>query len=338
MYMTDTVGDGPWRPLEDRFGRKHTYLRVSLTDRCNFRCVYCMPAEGVDLQPKHELLSLEEIVRLVSVFARLGVDKVRLTGGEPTVRKGLTELMASIKAVPGIDRLLMTTNGATLAQKALEYREAGLDGLNVSIDSLQPGRFAEITRVGDLERVLAGLSAARSAGFDSLKINVVVIGGVNEDEVTDFVAYAVENHAHVRFIEFMPFLGNGWDRNHVVGYHDMLRAIGDKFELEPKDVEASAVAKEFTVKGSQATIGFVTSVTDDFCGTCNRVRLTSDGRIKTCLFLNAGTSLRDLMRSGASDEDLAEAAHTAIRTKWAGHPSMERWMSLDDQAMVQIGG
>lgn len=327
-----------WKPLEDRFGRRHTYLRVSLTDRCNFRCVYCMPAEGVDVKPKDEILSLEEIERIVKVFAKLGVNKVRLTGGEPTVRKGLEQLIASIKAVDGIDHVLMTTNGSTLATHATVYREAGLDGLNISVDSLNPEKFSEITRGAELARVLAGIDAAVSAGYPSLKINVVAMKGVNEDELCDFVQFAVDKNIHVRFIEFMPFAGNGWDKGEVLPFKQMLESIRSEFELAPIETEKSAVAKEFRVGSTGASIGFVTSVTDDFCGGCNRIRLTAEGRIKTCLFLLAGTSLRDMVRAGSDDEELAAAMHTALKTKWAGHPPMDRWIPHDDKAMVQIGG
>lgn len=334
------MGEVPdvWSPLDDKFGRRHTYLRVSLTDRCNFRCVYCMPAEGVDVKPKDEILTIEEIVRLVEVFARLGVNKVRLTGGEPTVRKGLEELIVAIKAVPGIETLLMTTNGSTLSTHALRYRQAGLDGLNISVDSLKPERFSEITRGADVTKVMDGIHAALEAGYRSVKINVVAMKGVNEDELCDFVQFAVDNAVHVRFIEFMPFAGNGWNKAEVLTYSDMLQMVKGRFELDPVECEKSAVAKEFTVKGTPASIGFVTSVTDDFCGGCNRIRLTAEGRIKTCLFLLAGTSLRDMVRAGASDEELAQAIHEALKTKWAGHPPMDRWIAHDDKAMVQIGG
>ncbi|MBS1721927.1 MAG: GTP 3',8-cyclase MoaA [Armatimonadetes bacterium] len=327
-----------WRPLEDKFGRRHTYLRVSLTDRCNFRCVYCMPTVEMEWIPRSEVLTLEEVVRLVKVFARLGIDKVRLTGGEPTVRKGLTDLIRDIKGVPGIKSLHMTTNGSTLAARAGEYRGAGLDGLNVSMDSLRPERFSEITRGAKIEPVLEGLAAARQAGFETLKVNVVVINGVNDDEIIDFVDYAAATQSHVRFIEFMPFLGNGWNRDHVLPYAEMKRRIAERRDLLPIETEPSAVAKEFAIGDSGGTVGFVTSVTDDFCRTCNRVRLTAEGRLKTCLFLAAKESLRDAMRAGASDEDLAESIHVGLQGKWAGHPSMEKWIGSDDKAMVQIGG
>lgn len=322
----------------DKFERHHTYLRVSLTDRCNFRCVYCMPAEGIEVKPKDEILTLEEISHLVSVFARLGVNKVRLTGGEPTVRKGLEDLIKSVSDTEGIDSVLMTTNGSTLATHAGRYRDAGLSGLNISIDSLKSEKFSEITRGADMDRVLSGIDAAIQAGYPSIKINVVAIKGLNDDELVDFVQFGIDRNVHVRFIEFMPFAGNGWAKGGVFTYNDMLAKIREKFELTPLETDKSAVAKEFRVGSGSTSIGFVTSVTQDFCGGCNRIRLTAEGRIKTCLFLLAGTSLRDLIRSGATDEELAEACHAALQTKWAGHPSMDRWVGHDDKAMVQIGG
>lgn len=336
--MDMVLAHAPWSPLVDKFGRQHTYLRVSLTDRCNFRCQYCMPAEGVVCKDKSEIMSLEEIVRLSSIFVRLGVTKIRLTGGEPTVRKGLTELARDLRALPGVERLLMTTNGYTLAGQAQAYRDAGIDGLNVSLDSLRSGRFAEITRGAELARVLAGLEAGLAAGFQSVKVNVVAMHGVNDDELCDFVEFGQKLGIHVRFIEFMPFLGNDWSKGRVFTYQQMLDRISEKFELIPLEVEKSAVAKEFRVKGSETTIGFVTSVTHDFCGGCNRLRLTADGKIKTCLFLTAGRSLLQMLREGASDLDIAEAIRFALSQKWAGHPPMERLLGKDNLAMVQIGG
>lgn len=327
-----------WEPLVDKFGRKHTYLRVSLTDRCNFRCQYCMPAEGVECKSKHEIMTLEEVVRLSSLFTRLGVTKIRLTGGEPTVRKGLSELAREIKALPGLQTLLMTTNGYTLHSHADEYRAAGIDGLNVSLDSLKPDRFAEITRGAELSRVLLGLDAAIQAGFSSIKVNVVAMDGVNGDELCDFVEFGLQKGVHVRFIEFMPFLGNDWSKGRVLTYAQMRTLIEGRYALKPIDMEKSAVAKEFQVDGSGSTIGFVTSVTDDFCGGCNRLRLTADGKIKTCLFLQAGESLMQMFRDGCTDLEVAAAIRNALAAKWAGHPPMERLLGKDNLAMVQIGG
>lgn len=324
-------------PLVDRFGRKHTYLRVSLTDRCNFRCVYCMPEHGVEWKPRAEILTLEEIERLVRLFAQLGITKVRLTGGEPTVRRGFLGLVESIAAIPGIDRVLLTTNGTRLAEYAPKMASAGMKGLNISLDSLRRERFQEITRRDALDEVLAGIEASIKAGLET-KINVVVIPGVNDDEILDFVEFASKRPIQVRFIEFMPFLGNEWKPDKVFGYREMLDVIETKFAVEPISRTASDVAKEFRISAGLGTLGFITSMTESFCSDCNRIRLTADGHFKTCLFLPERTSLRDLMRVGADDEQLARVIHADLQTKWAGHPPMHEWRQLDHLTMVQIGG
>ena len=326
-----------WTPLADSFGRKHDYLRISLTDRCNFRCQYCMPEGEIDWKPKSELLTFEEICRLATVFARLGVRKVRLTGGEPTLRKGLVALIRELWQILPDGELLMTTNGMTLARQSSDLRAAGLSGVNVSMDSLRRERFLEITRRDSIEEVLAGVNAALKSGLKT-KVNVVVLPGLNEDELCDFVEYFSDRSVEVRFIEFMPFLGNLWEPKKVFGYREMLAALEKRFTLVPRATGRGAVAKEFSVLGSQATVGFITSMTESFCSDCNRIRLTSDGKLKTCLFLPPQTSLRDLMRGGATDDELAISIRCDLSEKWAGHPPMHKWKQLDSLSMVQIGG
>lgn len=321
-------------PLTDRFGRIHDYLRISLTDRCNFRCVYCMPEEGIPWMERAEILSLEEILQLGDLFARLGVRKFRLTGGEPTVRKGY---LGVVEALAKLGQTYLTTNGTTLADHAKSLKEAGIAGINVSLDSLRRDRFEAITRRDALNDVLAGIDAALTSGIP-LKVNVVAMPGVNDDELVDFVDWAKDRPLEVRFIEFMPFLGNGWKSDKVLGYAEMRRIIEERFELEALPGAPSDVAKEFTIGGYRGTVGFVTSVTESFCGGCSRIRLTSDGRFKTCLFLPPQTSLRDLMRSGASEETLVEAIRSDLNTKWAAHPPMQNWKQRDTLSMVQIGG
>ena len=313
-----------WRPLIDSHGRRHDYLRISLTDRCNFRCLYCMPAEGVEWRDRAEILSLEEIERLAKVFVRLGVRKIRLTGGEPTVRRGFMDLLLALhKAHPSIKSFL-TTNGSSLREFAEPLREAGLSGINISLDSLRRDRFAEITRRDVLPQVVEGIKSTIAAGI-STKINVVVMPGVNDDELGDFVEFVRDRDAQVRFIEFMPFAGNLWKPERVFGYADMRRVLDADFNLQPIIGHPSDVAKEFSISGFKGTIGFVTSVTDSFCSGCNRIRLTADGHVKTCLFLPQRTSLRDLMRAGASDSEIATAIRADLDTKWAGHPPMDNW-------------
>lgn len=325
-------------PLVDRFGRRHNYLRISVTDRCNFRCAYCMPNEEMEWSPKEDILTFEEILRLSQIFVSLGVDKIRLTGGEPTIRRGLTELVAGLGALDGVKDLLLTTNGASLATMASDLRTAGLTGVNISLDTLKADRFLAVTKRDRLKHVLDGIDAAFSAGIPKVKINVVAMAGVNEDELVDFVDRFRDRDMEVRFIEFMPFLANDWNRNKLLPYAEMRRIIESSFELEPMETEVSAVAKEFRVKGAKVRVGFITSMTEDFCGGCNRLRLNADGSIKVCLFAPSGVSLRDAIRNGASDDDVAEMIRTALFGKWAGHPPMDRLIAVNDRPMIAIGG
>lgn len=320
-------------PLIDAHGRTHDYLRVSLTDRCNFRCLYCMPDEGVEWKPKDEIMSLEEIEQIIRLFVRLGVKKVRLTGGEPSVRKRYIDLIARL--TPHVP-VYLTTNGSTLVEHAQHLAEAGLSGVNISLDSLSAERFHKITRRDELDRVLGGIEQAVSAGLNP-KINVVVMRGMNEDEVAGFVRHFADQPVQVRFIEFMPFLGNQWRPDIVVPYAEMRDLLGE-FDLQPLPGQATDVAKDFTIPGHQATVGFVTSVTESFCGGCNRLRVTAEGQFKTCLFLPPRTSLRDAMRSGMPEEELVGLIRADLNTKWAAHPPMRTWQQRDILSMVQIGG
>lgn len=324
--------------LQDRFHRVHNYLRISVTDRCNFRCGYCMPPEGLDWHPRDDILTFEEIERLARLFAQLGVDKIRLTGGEPTVRKGLEDLIERIALVPGIDTVLMTTNGSSLASNADRYRRAGLTGLNISLDSLRRDRFEAITLRDELERVLNGIDAALNAGFDSIKVNVVVMAGVNDDELLDFVEFARDRPLNVRFIEFMPFEGNGWRSASVFTYRSMRRIIDERYELKPIETQKTAVGKDFSIPGHRGTIGFVTSMTESFCEGCNRLRLTAEGAFKACLFAGAETSLRDPMRSGATDDEIEAIVREGLSRKWKGHPPMNLLPQIPNRSMVAIGG
>ncbi len=338
MHSVTSQDNLVWEPLVDSFGRPHTYLRVSLTDRCNFRCQYCMPAEGILWRPRAEILTFEEIERLVQIFARMGVEKVRLTGGEPTLRKGLPDLIGRLRGTPGIQSVLLTTNATRLSETAVALAAAGLSGINISLDTLKRDRFHEITRRDALDEVLAGIDAAVSAKIPAIKLNVVALAGFNDDELIDFVEFVRDRPIQVRFIEFMPFLGNGWKVDRVLSYQEMRTTIESRFKLKPLAGHPSNVAKDFAIEGALGTVGFVTSVTESFCDGCNRIRLTADGKVKTCLFLPSQTSLRDLMRSGAADEDLASAIRADLKTKWAGHPPMDRWKQLDSLSMMEIGG
>ncbi len=322
-------------PLVDRFGRRHTYLRISITERCNFHCSYCMP-EPLDGGPKETLLSYEEIVRIAGVFARLGVTKVRLTGGEPTVRKGVETLVGHLSGL-GFRHLLMTTNGSTLAAKWAIYKDAGLTGLNISLDSLDRGRFERISGRDELDRVRRGIEASLGAGFETIKINVVVMRGVNDDELERFLDEFADRDVEVRFIEFMPFDGNRWSRSLLVPYAEMRRRLAH-LDLRPRASASEAVAREFDIPGRSCRVGFVTSMTESFCDGCNRVRLTADGSVKACLFSDKEVCLREPMRQGASDAELEALIRRAIDEKDRGHAPIDVLHRLPNRSMVRIGG
>ncbi len=297
-----------------------------------------MPPEGLVWRERDEILSFEEIVRLAKLFVGMGVDKIRLTGGEPTVRKGIENLIENLHRIEGVRTLLMTTNGYRLKSHAKRYREAGLNGLNISLDSLQRVKFHEITRQDSLPQVLAGIDEAVDAGFDSIKINVVAMAGMNDDELLDFVEFARERPIEVRFIEFMPFHQNGWTAGGVLSFAEMKQRIGEKYELIPVQADLTAVAKEFRIEGHQGTLGFITSMTEDFCSGCNRLRLTADGHMKNCLFSTTETDLRSLLRDGSNDEVIEEAIRGCLDAKWKEHPPMDRLVELHNRSMIQIGG
>ncbi len=325
-------------PLTDRFGRRHTYLRISVTDRCNLRCQYCMPAEGIQWIERKDLLSFEEIERVVRVLAGAGVSKVRITGGEPTVRRGIENLIGSIAKIDGIKELAMTTNGTTLRKMAQAYRDAGLTHINVSIDSFKPERFKEITRTDKIDTVLEGIECAVNAGFESVKINVVAMKGINDDELVDFVDFAKVRPINVRFIEFMPFDGNEWSKDRMFTYREMLAVVNQKHEIEPIERRPSQVAKDFKIVGGLGTVSFVTSMTEDFCSDCNRIRLTATGEFKPCLFMLPIVSVRDRMRNGCDDSQVLDAVQESLGQKWKGHPGAENLIKLKNASMIQIGG
>lgn len=324
--------------LTDRFGRRHNYLRISITDRCNLRCLYCMPADGLVWRERAEILSFEEIERLAKNFVRHGVDKIRLTGGEPTMRRNLHDLIRRLRALPGLKTLLMSTNGVLLAKNAASYRAAGLDGLNISLDTLRPDRFEKMTLRDNHADVLAGIHATLAAGFSSVKINVVVMKGLNEDELLAFAAFAAKHPLEVRFIEFMPFDRNDWSASRIVSYAEMRQRIETEFSLTPLGADAHAVAKEFSIAGGVGRLGFVTSMTENFCSSCNRLRLTADGKMKNCLFSTTETDLREPLRARATDAELAAIIHQCVLGKWVGHPPMEELVELNNRSMIQIGG
>lgn len=326
-------------PLVDAFGRAHAYLRISVTDHCNLRCTYCMPPGGIRKARREQILRFHEIERLARLFVRLGVKKIRLTGGEPLVRKDIEGLVEDLARIPGLQTLAMTTNGVLLEKYAPLLRAAGLSRLNVSLDTLRPERFARVALRGFYARVRRGMDAALAAGFAPLKLNVVVIGGVNDDELLDFVEIARDRPIHVRFIEYMPFRGNRWDRRRFVSCRDMRRAIEVRYALRPVEGgEDSAVARAFRAPGFRGGIGFIAAMTDPFCSRCNRLRLTADGSLKTCLFHPPTLQLRDALRAGGSDDELAARIRSAVSGKPRRRPAPEGLAGHIGASMVEIGG
>jgi cyclic pyranopterin phosphate synthase len=324
-------------PLVDPFGRTVRDLRVSLTDRCNLRCRYCMPAEGMQWLPRDELLTFEEITRVARVCVeRFGFDGIRLTGGEPTVRAHLP-LLVEMLARLGVD-LAMTTNGATLRLLAFELRQAGLRRVNISCDSLQPARFAAITRRDGLAQVIDGIDAALEVGFEPVKVNCVLMRGVNDDEVVDFAAFGRERGVGVRFIEFMPLDADGaWGSEAVVPAVEVIERIDAVFPLQPV-LRGVAPASEYRYRDGRGDVGVIASVTQPFCGSCDRVRITAEGKFRNCLFAIQETDLRTLLRGGASDEQIAAAIATDVAGKWAGHNIGQVTFIRPSRSMSQIGG
>jgi cyclic pyranopterin phosphate synthase len=341
--------------LVDGFGRVHRDLRISVTDRCNFRCTYCMPAEGLPWLPRQDLLTYEELTRIARVCVeRFGFDGIRLTGGEPTVRAHLPVLVEQLSAL-GVD-LSLTTNGATLRLLADDLAAAGLRRINISLDSLRRDRFLEITRRDELDKVLDGIDAALEAGLSPVKLNVVVMRGVNDDELVDFAAFGRDKGVHVRFIEFMPLdAQQEWTNDAVVAQDEIVRTIDAAFPLEvvPESVRGSDPAARWRYTDGGGTdgggtngggthggsdIGVIPSVTHAFCESCDRVRLTAEGSLRHCLFATREMDLRTLLRGGASDDDLAAAIRAEVGAKWAGHQINQVHFIRPAKSMSQIGG
>lgn len=323
--------------LIDTFGRVHRDLRIAVTDRCNFRCTYCMPEEGMNWLPREELLTFEEIERIASLLVdRFGIDSIRLTGGEPTIRAHLPILIRKLADL-GVD-LAMTTNGATLRLVAHDLKEAGLRRLNISLDSLQPERFHELTRRDNLDKVLDGIDAALEAGFDPVKINCVVMKGINDDEILDFARFGREKGAVIRFIEFMPLdADNAWTNDQVLSQKDILEIISAEFPVEPLE-RGSAPAARWRYLDGGGEIGVIATVTEAFCDTCDRIRLTAEGGFRNCLFATGEYNLREQLRSGATDDEIAATITGGVKDKWAGHQIGKVHFIRPHKSMSQIGG
>ena len=328
------------RRLVDSFGRVASDLRVSVTDRCNLRCSYCMPAEGLDWLPKPELLTFEELSRVISVAVGLGVTSVRLTGGEPLLRRGLPELVRQIAALSPRPAIAMTTNGLGLDRLAVPLREAGLDRVNVSLDTVDRGAFTRLTRRDRLDDVVAGLAAASDAGLAPVKVNAVAMRGVNDDGVADLLQWCLDRGYQLRFIEQMPLdAQHAWQRSTMVTQAEILDRLGERFTLTPTPQDrGSAPAQTWLVDGGPAIVGVIASVSQPFCGACDRLRLTADGQLRSCLFARSEDDLRSPLRSGASDEELAEQMLALVAAKKAGHGIDDPTFLQPARPMSAIGG
>ncbi len=328
-------------PLIDTFGRLHDNLRVSVTDRCNIRCFYCMPETDVKFQPREQILSFEEIERFVRVAVSLGVRKLRLTGGEPLVRKNLSTLVRKVAAIEGIEDIALTTNGVLLADQAEELYDAGLRRINVHLDTLDRERFHRITRRDDLEKVLEGIEVCRRLGYGPIKINAVAVKNLVEPDIVPLARFGRERDIEIRYIEFMPLDAQGlWERDRVLLADDILamleREIGPMIEIPDRDTRAPAT--EYRFADGVGRVGLIASVSRPFCLNCNRIRLTSDGKLRYCLFAIEEADVRALLRSGGSDDEIRGAIRASVAAKWIGHEINSAKFVAPPRPMYSIGG
>ncbi len=327
--------------LIDSFGRVHNNLRISVTDRCNIRCFYCMPAEDVQFMNRDQLLTFEEIERLVNVAVTLGIDKVRLTGGEPLVRRDLHLLVEKLAAIPEIKDVGITTNGILFGDQAQSLYDAGLRRINISLDALDPVKFKQITRRDGYEKVIESIQIAKQVGFNPVKINAVSIRGLTEDEIVPFGHFARETDVELRFIEFMPLdADNAWEREKVLFAHEIIEVLSAEImPLVPtKNQDPRAPATEFEFEDGVGRVGFIASVSQPFCMSCNRFRVTADGKLRNCLFSLEETDVKSLLRDGGSDEQIAQAIRDSIAAKNEGHEINTARFIQPERPMYSIGG
>ncbi|MCY4172108.1 MAG: GTP 3',8-cyclase MoaA [Bacteroidetes bacterium] len=336
LQIHKSLGQGD--VLVDGFGRNHTYLRISLIEQCNLRCKYCMPDDGIEWTPDENLLTDQEIIRLARLFVNQGVTKIRLTGGEPLLRPGIATIAEELGAMSKLKTLAITTNALLLKRNLHKLHSAGLNLINISLDSLQRKRFIEITRRDALDCVLEAIDSVLDYGFNPLKINCVVMRGINDDEIPDFVKLTIDRKIEVRFIEFMPFDGNQWNESQLVPYHEILDRIRQTYTLDKLSYGMSETAKLYKVRGASGHIGLITSMTDHFCSDCNRLRITADGHLKVCLFGRNEVNLRNALRDGAKDEDLLSLINDAVGAKHAKHAGMHLIANSKNRPMIAIGG
>ena len=333
--------------LVDNFGRKITYLRVSITDRCNYRCIYCQPEEQFKFISHEEILRYEEIVEIIEEAVNLGVTKVRITGGEPLARKGVIDFIKKLGEIKKLEDISLTTNGFFLSEYAEKLKDAGLNRVNISLDSLQEEKYKKITRGGSLEKVLKGIDSTLKAGLLPIKINTVLIRGVNHDEVEDFVRLALESPLNIRFIEFMP---SGEDlkdnyRDKFVSVLEIKKGLAEKYSFKPIDINSgNGPAKYYQIKGGQGTIGFITALSQHFCQTCNRIRLTSEGKLRPCLFSNKEIDIKQAIRKANADDKIIRSKiirnniEKAINIKPKGHRLNKKLSDSSSFKMSKIGG
>lgn len=326
--------------MQDQFQRQINYLRISVTDRCNLRCLYCMPEDGVELISREEVLRWEEILKIVQSCVKAGIRKVRLTGGEPLIRLGLTAFVRQLGEIPEIDDIALTTNGILLPQYAKELKEAGLKRVNISLDTLRPERFARITRGGSLAKVWAGVEAAVSAGLEPLKFNCVVMRGTNDDELPDFARLTLTRTFHVRFIELMPIgSSDKWAGGSRVTIPEIKEKLAELGPLLPREqVTGGGPAKYYTLPEAKGTIGFISAMSEHFCAACNRLRLTSEGKLRPCLHSKQEVDLRTPLRAGAGVDDLAAIVAQAVARKPKQHSMVDDGWADNERVMSQIGG
>ena len=330
------------RPLVDPHGRVHRDLRVSLTDKCNLRCTYCMPAEGLPWLPKAELLTTPELLTLVEAAVTAGISEVRLTGGEPLVRPDVVEIVAAIAAMEGPEgspEVSMTTNGLGLTKTAAALAEAGLARVNISLDTLRPERFHEITRRDRFDEVVAGMAAAHEAGMRPVKVNSVLQRGINDDEAVDLVRWAIEHGYELRFIEQMPLdAQHTWERTEMITGEEILTSLRGAFDLTELPGRGAAPAERFLVDGGPGSVGVIASVTMPFCGSCDRLRLTADGQLRNCLLATGETDLRAPLRAGATEAEIHDLVHECLSLKRPGHGINEPGFLQPPRPMSAIGG
>ncbi len=318
--------------LKDSFQRKHNYLRISLTDKCNLRCQYCMPEEKMNFLSQKNLMTAEEIFNIASTFVMLGVNKIRLTGGEPLLRKDADIIMKQLSQLPA--ELCITTNGILVNEFIDVFKRSGIKSVNISLDTLHSGKFKEITQRNKFDKVIENIHILIKEGFH-VKINLVVIKKMNDDELPEFIKFTKFNPVHVRFIEFMPFAGNGWNLEKLVTYHEMLERINSEFITEKLEDKIHSTSKKFRVPGNKGTFAFITTMSEPFCGDCNRLRITADGKIKNCLFSRGEADILTPFRNG---EDIIPVIRKCLGMKAASMGGQTDPANMENRSMIQIGG